>query len=503
MDKSVINDRCINLDWLEIHVLEPSELNADYFIKSNYYVKSRNFGTPQYKEMFTLYEDEDGRLPLYEIRRNPYSLRTNGGIFDARSCHIRLANRTCYSQDPIADLREFLCNHNYELIGISRIDIAMDILTLDDGTDPGEFLHDYVLEKYYKLHLSKIEPRGSEVIGGNFCAHGTDHQFSRQYNSMKWGAPTSNISVKLYNKTLEMQQVKDKYYIRDAWKAAGLITEEDAKSQAKIRDIHYQLNLIEKNIKKVSFEKQQELRASRIAYNQELQKLKSGLTQVWRVEFSLSSAVKGMIQGDPLDVSRNGHTKMYHFTLSSIETRDRLLFTFLNLCSTYFRFKIPTTTREGKKQRKDRCPDYFPIMPTALQQPFKPVKLTKDTAPSRMDVIIINRLREFIENDVQALRPNEIKGINMIMSYYYYHKRMLELQKVIENLPNQTFFKRYKTPNTMWEEVEMKEKEVMREIDNFVKVNVIRNEMEMEKCGTVVPRLNFQNEQPNDRNFTD
>ena len=91
----------------------------------------------------------------------------------------------------------------------------------------------------------------------------------------------------------------------------------------------------------------------------------------------------------------------------------------------------------------------------------------------------------------------------MIIKYYFYHKRMLELQKVIDNLPNQTFFKRYKTQNTMWEEVEMKEKEVMRAIDKFVNLNIIRNEMEMEKCGTVVPQLNFQNEQNNDSNSTD
>ena len=55
----------------------------------------------------------------------------------------------------------------------------------------------------------------------------------------------------------------------------------------------------------------------------------------------------------------------------------------------------------------------------------------------------------------------------------------------------------------MWEEVEMKEKEVMKAIDNFVNLNIIRNEMEMEKCGTVVPQLNFQNEQNNDSNFTE
>ena len=120
-----------------------------------------------------------------------------------------------------------------------------------------------------------------------------------------------------------------------------------------------------------------------------------------------------------------------------------------------------------------------------------------------MDVIIINRLREFIENDIQVLRPDEIKGIKKVILFYYYHKRMLELQKVIETLPNQTFFKKYKSTGMMWEEVEMKEKEVMREIDNFVKVNEIRNEMEMEKCGSVEPQLNFQNEQGNDSISTD
>ena len=69
----LIKQQCINLDWLEVHCLEPSMLNAAYFTAAGYNVKVREYGTPQYKEMFTIFEDSGYKLAMFEIRRSPYS----------------------------------------------------------------------------------------------------------------------------------------------------------------------------------------------------------------------------------------------------------------------------------------------------------------------------------------------------------------------------------------------------------------------------------------------
>ena len=68
--------------------------DAAFFVEQGYEVKAREYGTPQYREMFTILDGD--HFPMYEIRRNPYSIKANGGVFDARACHIRLSNRQCY-----------------------------------------------------------------------------------------------------------------------------------------------------------------------------------------------------------------------------------------------------------------------------------------------------------------------------------------------------------------------------------------------------------------------
>lgn len=65
--------KCINLDWLSVYCLEPKGvvMNAAYFKALGWTVEEREYGTPQYREKFTLM---NGKHPFLEIERNPYSL---------------------------------------------------------------------------------------------------------------------------------------------------------------------------------------------------------------------------------------------------------------------------------------------------------------------------------------------------------------------------------------------------------------------------------------------
>ena len=46
--------KCINLDWLEVYCIEPIDMPAQYFQNLGWQVNIREYGTPLYKEMFTL-----------------------------------------------------------------------------------------------------------------------------------------------------------------------------------------------------------------------------------------------------------------------------------------------------------------------------------------------------------------------------------------------------------------------------------------------------------------
>ena len=200
--------KCINLDWLEVFCIEDGCLDPNYFQNLGWNVCVREYGTPLYKQMFTLL-NEHGK-PFLEIRRDPYSLKENGGIFEKGSCHIRLANRTLYTYNPIQQLQQFLVKYNYQYKGITRIDIACDQLMFDNGMDPEKLIEDYMSGSILKNRNSRINVHGCEKADG------------RSWNSIKWGSASSPLSTKIYDKTLELKEASDKLYIKDSWVKAGL-----------------------------------------------------------------------------------------------------------------------------------------------------------------------------------------------------------------------------------------------------------------------------------------
>ena len=308
--------RCINLDWLEVHCLEPfgQPRNADYFRGLGYVVHEREYGTRVYREMFTI-EDQNG-LPFIEVRRNPAS-QGIGGIHLAEECHLRLTNRACYYDDAAQLMQDFIEAYGYEFNRISRVDICLDLERFDTGDDPQAFLRRYMKHKYAKINQ------------GNIHAHGAEAWSSLNWNSVSWGAPSSDIGTKFYNKTLELFNPHDgsysKPYIRWAWYQCGLV--DDPSLMLKTKDgVQY-------------------------------------TPQIWRIEFSVRSSVKKWFV-----IELNGKQKDYQSirnTLEQYNSREKLLTLFASLAQHYFHFKYlqwevskdAAGFHELKARRKDRCPD--------------------------------------------------------------------------------------------------------------------------------------------------
>lgn len=424
--------RCVNIDWLEVFCIETEARNADYFKRCGLVVNCRDYGTPQYREMFSV-SDESGE-PFIEIRRNPYSLKCQGGIFEEGACHLRLVNIACYRKDPIGDLRNFIIQHGYRFQNISRVDICLDFLHFDDGKDPSEFLCQYAKGDYFKQHLSKISPHGVEVVGSDFEGHGIDGPYSRQYSSWKWGAPSSAISVKLYNKSKELAEVKEKSYIRKQWLAAGLISHEDFLLMADIRDERYYIGQLKKNVQKSRGIKRDELKGRLKEHEDKLRNLQRKEKIVWRLEFSISSDIKGFVSGDPGDVDSYGKQRIYPLMLTTLDSRAKCLFMFNVLAKRYFLFKRAVFTRNGTRQRKDRCPDFWPIDWHEIDNDYKPARVVNQPQPSRMDKIIINKLRRIIDdnNENPHLSSVQVKAIIDTLMYFRDLFHFDELNKVVD-----------------------------------------------------------------------
>ena len=311
------SQRCVNLDWLEVHCLEPygDPHDAEYFRRAGLTVMERDYGTRVYKEMFTV-NDAQGN-PFVEVRRAPYSTGY-AGIHDERECHLRLVNAACYLDNAADLMQQFIDTYHYNFNRITRVDICLDFERFDEGDDPAVFLSRYLRQVYSKINQ------------GNITAHGADRWNGQVWNSVSWGSPTSAIGTKFYNKTMELYDPATgtyrKPHIRYAWLKCGLI--DDFHKVLKRKDDGWYT------------------------------------PQIWRVEFSIRSSVKKWFA-----IELNGEAKHYQSirnTLDMYDCRDKLLTLFASLQQHYFHFK-----HYDKEQRKDRCPDKVLFRWSGLQVTYK------------------------------------------------------------------------------------------------------------------------------------
>lgn len=372
-------ERCVNLDWLEVAVLEPIDEPHDpnYFRACGFVVVEREYGTKVWRQMFTL-EGTD-HLPLIEVRREPKS-----EIIACNVCHLRLVNRACYFPNAANVMQAFIDKYNYTFHHIKRVDICLDFEKFDYGDLPRDFMRRFMMEKYSKINQA------------NVSAHGEDKWEGRCWNSISWGSPSSDIGTKFYNKTLELYDPVTKCYakpyIRQAWRAAHLIDDET--------------NCMKMNAdgtwRKV---------------------------EIWRVEFSIRSSVKNwfMIHLDGKMSARQSIAN----TLDMYNDREKLLVMFASLQQHYFHFKhlikryqfYKEGHTSGEAIRKDRCPDKLLFDWKASQCLYKVAKESVSTSakPDKTLHRLLAQLRSFRDTTLdQSIK----KSAQTIIDYLEYKVRV-------------------------------------------------------------------------------
>lgn len=345
--------RCINIDWLEVHCIEPADKqprDADFFRTLGFDVVQRPYGTRVYEQMFTLYFP-DGE-PFLEIRRVPVGSKSLTGklVIDPNSCHLRLHNRTCYIPQAAQLLKDFIAQYGYEYRRIARIDLALDFEKFDSGDDPQRFVNRFLKGRYSKINQA------------NISAHGKDKWDGRFWNSLSWGAPQSMITTKLYNKTMELKEAKDKPYIRQAWASAGLVDDFIQLTKKGPDGTYYK-------------------------------------PDIWRLEFSIRSDVRGWFVMDTFMGERNKKQSIRN-NLDCYTTYQQMIDIFGSLADHYFHFKLLERTRDGGVQRKDRCMDKILFIFSDCEQFYKIEKVATSKAPTRAITALELRLREYRERHV-------------------------------------------------------------------------------------------------------
>lgn len=384
--------RCVNLDWLEVYVHESRDrfpCNADYYRKQGYLVKEREYGTRQYKEMFTIVDDNNN--PLIEIRRNPASGLSDFSGFVPESSHIRLPNWMCYRKDAVDFLRNFLLKHDYVFQSIFRIDVCYDFEYFDSGDLPERFARRYLEGVFRKVNQCKL------------AAYGEDSWNSCAWESLSWGSRSSMVTTKMYNKSKELASLKsDKPYIRSMWFQCGLIDNPVRCVKVDSRGREYK-------------------------------------PEIWRIEFSMKSTAKNWLVIEDVSGKKTKKRAIPH-TLSLFDSSDKLWQRFQDLAYHYFRFKYKEYkggdnaliksaleqvqfNNDRELQRKDRCRDkvlfiwdkgsvfsqVMPLPPPSHQTKFDDVLLRRLRA--LLSVSQDMRVKEACKILIEALERKEVRRL--------------------------------------------------------------------------------------------
>ena len=346
-------ERCINLDWLEVCAMEPlaEPRDANYFRSCGFVVIEREYGSKVWRDIFTI-EDEQGHA-FMEVRRAPKS-----EIIAQNITHLRLVNRYCYFEEAPNIMQTFLDTHSYEFHHITRVDICLDFEYFDYGDKPRDFMRRYIEGKFSKINQANVH------------AHGSDEWAGRVWNSVSWGAPSSDVGTKFYNKTLELYDpITKRYgkpYIREAWQAAHLV--DDMTDCTKVG----------KDGERYTVE-------------------------VWRVEFSIRSSVRKWFC-----IELNGKQRQKQSirnTLDMYNSKAKLLILFASLSEHYFHFKhlikrykfYEEGHTDGYALRKDRCPDKLLFRWKDTQQFYKIEKehVSGNNKPDSHNLRLLGMLKEF------------------------------------------------------------------------------------------------------------
>lgn len=184
-------EKIINIDWLSFFCQCGEPINFD-----DYTLELKTYGTQIFEKAADVIKDNEVvAIVLWQPR---------SAILPQNSAMIKIKNRQLYNEQwyqIFSDLEKaWFCKN----IKISRIDICADFVNFKNGLFPKTLISNFLTQKFVK------------VGRGNFKVMGEQKKYIN-YQYLRFGSGSSEISAYLYNKSTELKEVKDKPYIRELW----------------------------------------------------------------------------------------------------------------------------------------------------------------------------------------------------------------------------------------------------------------------------------------------
>lgn len=257
----------INIDWLAYSAYGNV---GETTLFNRFRVIPKEHGSQVFKNVASIVTTDTAE-EVAQMQYNPRSsaLKPNLVI-------VKIANRCLYEYDYITLIRTINEGLNLEYNSLSRLDICADFYNFEYCT-PQELIRQFLQRKLRRFGKSK------------YVLHGNQDR-AQEYEYLRFGSPQSDVVCYLYNKSLEMREVKHKPYIVRQWSQLSY----------KYDDI-------------------------------------SPAPDVWRLEFRLN--------GDNIKMLCDENGELSNLTLDTINNKTTLLYLYSALVNKFWRWAKPTASK--------------------------------------------------------------------------------------------------------------------------------------------------------------
>lgn len=360
---------CISVDWLQVYCL-----NNLSDVPSVGYGNCRKFTAEKLDRLTPLWTE------VYVIKHNnvevaEYCRFPRSSALDQKGCTIKLHNRVLYSAQFIDVLKQVMEFLDVKYVGVTRLDLCYDCNYLRGHRSVHDFLFQYFVHApYCSGHIIRNGSRKVQ-INATRTTHG-----ATTISAMRWGSKSSAVGVYCYNKSLELIEVHDKPWIREAWEKSGLVNDYDTQGWQSLDDR----------------EKQKKIDSGHSA-----DYIKKS---VWRFEISIKSEGR--------DIINLSTGQLFRIDLSYLTTQEYIEKLFYVYASKYLDFRESTGQSEIRNYPK-MC-----IFEVTGNTELKPIHINKSADTGRTEKIAANRLRKLAET-YSDLTTQDLAAINAAVNFLY------------------------------------------------------------------------------------
>lgn len=220
------------VDWLQLfgHLhKDPATLVPSRSVK----VLVADYPTPQFLSKVSIDLVKDNKLVHFaEVLFKP-----RHSFLPSEACQLRVLNQALYTSSWFEDLRMVSRFLGFEFFSISRIDVYCDCCRYWGGRRPAKLVLDYVQQRLLKIGINRgsasFQSYGYSVAKCNAPSMNLPIK-APDINAVTWGSK-GYIQTQIYNKSLELRQVKFKPWIYDSWQRAGLVGDDVWRSEIRIQ----------------------------------------------------------------------------------------------------------------------------------------------------------------------------------------------------------------------------------------------------------------------------